>query len=70
MATDGIIAADKKIREERMQAKRIKERALELVEENKDEMSTALYEESRKQIEEGALDKQETKTRKVIRKNI
>lgn len=70
MATDGIIAADKKIREERMQAKRIKERALELVEENKDEMSTALYEESKKQIEEGASNNQETKTRKVIRKNI
>lgn len=70
MATDGIIAADKKIREERMQAKRIKERALELVEENKDEMSTALYEESKKQIEEGASNNQETKTRRVIRKNI
>lgn len=70
MATDGIIAADKKIREERMQAKRIKERALELVEENKDEMSTALYEESKKQIEEGTSNNQETKTRRVIRKNI
>lgn len=71
LATNGIIEADKKIREERMKEQKIKQKALELLEENKSEMSNKLYEESKKQINGELENKKEKKTgKKVIKKNI
>lgn len=71
LATQGIIEADKKIREERIKEQKIKQRALELLEENKSEMSKKLYEESKKQIDENTENSGEQKTtKKVIKKNI
>ena len=71
LATQGIIEADKKIREERIKEQKIKQRALELLEENKSEMSKKLYEESKKQIDGNTENSGEQKTtKKVIKKNI
>ena len=71
LATQGIIEADKKIREERIKEQKIKQRALELLEENKSEMSKKLYEESKKQIDGNTENGGEQKTtKKVIKKNI
>ena len=69
MATKSIIDADKKIREERMKEQRIKQRALEILEENKDEMSKMLYDESKKQIE-GTKEETQKSNKRVVKKNI
>lgn len=71
MATKSIIDADKKIREERMKEQKIKKRALEILEENKSEMSETLYNESKKQIE-GSKEKIKEKdtSKRIIKKNI
>lgn len=71
MATKGIVDADKKIREERIKEQKIRQRALELLEENKSEMSSKLYNESKKQIN-GTNSELEKKPsgRRIIKKNI
>lgn len=69
MATKSIINADKKIREDRMKEQKVKQRALELIEENKDEMSNMLYEESKKQIE-GIKEETKATSKRVVKKNI
>lgn len=71
MATQGIIEADKKIREKRMKEHKIKQRALEIIEENKSEMSNMLYEETKKQIN-GDKEKEEKKpsSKRIVKKNI
>ena len=71
LAARSIIKADQKQREEIK--KRTKERAMEMVDEYKNELSPQLYNETKKQVEEADLDEnsnQVTKTRRVIRKNI
>ena len=71
LAARSIIKADQKQREEIK--KRTKERAMEMVDEYKNELSPQLYNETKKQVEEANLDEepnQVTKTRRVIRKNI
>ena len=67
MATKGIVDADKKIREERSKEQKIRERALEMIEENKSNMSNTLYEESKRQIQ-GV--KEEAPSKRIIKKNI
>ena len=70
-ASRSIIKADQKQREEIK--RRTKERAMEMVDEYKNELSPQLYNETKKQVEEADLDEesdQATKTRRVIRKNI
>ena len=69
MATKGILDADKKIREERSKEQKIRQRALEMIEENKSEMSKMLYEESKKQIQ-GNNTEEKKSDKKVIKKNI
>ena len=71
LAARSIIKADQKQREEIK--RRTKERAMEMVDEYKNELSPQLYNETKKQVEEADLDEessQATKTRRVVRKNI
>ena len=71
LAARSIIKADQKQREEIK--RRTKERAMEMVDEYKNELSPQLYNETKKQVEEADLDEdsnQVTKTRRVVRKNI
>lgn len=68
MATKGIIDADKKIREERSKEQRVRQRALEMIEENKSEMSNTLYEESKKQIK--GVKEEKAPSKRVVKKNI
>ena len=70
MATKGILDADKKIREERSKEQKIRQRALEMIEENKSEMSKMLYEESKKQIQGNNNTEEKKNDKKVIKKNI
>ena len=71
LAARSIIKADQIQREE--MKKRTKQRAMEMVEEYRDELSPQLYNETRKQVEQANLDEessQVSKTRRVIRKNV
>ena len=71
LAARSIIKADQIQREELK--KRTKERAMEMVEEYKDELSPQLYNETKRQVAQADLDEtisQPTKTRRVIRKNV
>lgn len=70
LASKSIIKADKAIREKQEKERKVKERALEMVEEYKGDMSKALYNETKKQIDNADIEKA-TKTRKVVkRKNV
>ncbi len=71
LAAKSIIKADQKQRDEIR--KKTKERAMELVEEYKDELSPQLYDETKKQVAEANMDENENsapKTRRIIRKNV
>ena len=71
LAAKSIIKADQIQREELK--KRTKQRAMEMIEEYKDELSPQLYNETKKQVEQANLDEETTnapKTRRVIRKNV
>lgn len=70
MATKSIINADKKIREERIKEQKVKQRALEILEENKDEMSNMLYDESKKQITGTKAEESKKSNKRVVKKNI
>ena len=71
LAARSIIKADQIQREELR--KRTKQRAMEMIEEYRDELSPQLYNETKKQVEQANLEEeanQAPKTRRVIRKNI
>ncbi len=71
LAARSIIKADQIQREELR--KRTKQRAMEMIEEYRDELSPQLYNETKKQVEQSNLEEeanQAPKTRRVIRKNI
>ena len=71
LAARSIIKADQIQREEIK--KKTKQRAMEMVEEYRNELSPQLYNETRKQVEQANLDEESSKvskTRRVIRKNV
>ena len=71
LAARSIIKADQIQREELK--KRTKQRAMEMIEEYRDELSPQLYDETKKQVGQANLEEeanQAPKTRRVIRKNI
>ena len=71
LAAKSIIKADQVQREELK--KRTKQRAMEMIEEYKDELSPQLYNETKKQVEQANLDEETTnapRTRRIIRKNV
>jgi len=73
LASKSIIKADEKIRAERAKkAQQVKERATEMVNDYKNELSKPLYEETMKQINEAESEdnSQEASKRRIIRKNI
>ncbi len=75
VASKSIIEADEKIRQERQKkAQAIKQRAAEMVDEYKEELSKPLYEEALKQISNANIDNEEKNeqnlSRRIIRKNI
>lgn len=66
LATDSIMKADEITREERQ--RRVKERAMQMVDEYKDELSETLYNETKNQVQTANLD--ENSSRSVVRKNV
>ncbi len=72
LASKSIVKADIVLRDKKEKERKIKERALEMVDEYKSEMSNGLYEETKEQIKNADVDNviQDKPKRKVTRKNI
>ena len=72
LASKSIIDADKEEMQKRRREEQIKQKALEMVEEYKDEMSKPLYESAKKKVETANIEEaiQDKPKRRVIRKNV
>lgn len=67
LASKSIIKADEKVREERQ--RRVKQRALEMIDDYKDDLTNEMYVEAQNQIKNGNVDST-SKIRRVVRKNV
>ena len=72
LASKSIIDADKEEMQKRRREEQIKQKALEMVEEYKDDMSKPLYESAKKKVETANIEEaiQDKPKRRVIRKNV
>ena len=72
LASNSIIAADKEAMEKRKKEQQIKQKALEMVEEYKDDMSKPLYDATRQKIQNANVEEaiQDKPKRRIIRKNV
>ena len=72
LASNSIMKADREETEKRIKEQQIRQRALEMVEEYKDDMSKPLYEASKQNVQNANVEEaiQDKPKRRVIRKNV